>query len=463
MAGRVPIVAIVGRTNVGKSALFNAIAGKRLAIVEDMPGVTRDRNTAMVTRWEFPFTLIDTGGLVGEEHDELHVSVREQAELAIAEADLLLVVFDAKDGLHPLDGEVVQVVRKANKPTLWVANKCEVQEHVIRSSELYGLGIDEIEQVSAAHRVGIKDLIHKVKTTLEEHQLLGADTPALETVPVKIALIGKPNTGKSTLINRIIGEKRVVAADLAGTTRDNIQIPFNFRGQELILIDTAGLRRKARIADFSVERFSNLRALKALADCDVAALLLDATLGLPSDQDAKLAEHIHERGRGFVIVVNKWDAIEKDHRSAKEYKDAVKSVFRFAPYAPVVFASALTGRGCPKIIEKALEVYKTACKRIPTSELNKTLKQAFQRKPPPVHRGEPIKLYFATQIDSAPPTFVLFLNQPKDLPDSYLRYVKKSLRDAYPFEGSDLKLILRKRTSKADRLISKSEGKRQHS
>lgn len=460
MSGKFPIVAIVGRTNVGKSALFNTIVGKRLAIVEDMPGVTRDRNTAMVSRWDFPFTLIDTGGLVGEEHDELHVSVREQAELAIAEADLLLVVFDAKDGLHPLDAEVVQTVRKSNKPAIFVANKCEVQEHVVRSNELYGLGLEEIEQVSAAHRVGIKNLVQKIKDTLEKNDLLGEKSAPIEALPIKIALIGKPNTGKSTLINKIIGEKRVVAADLAGTTRDNIQIPFNFRGQELVLIDTAGLRRKARIADFSVERFSNLRALKALADCDVAALLLDATQGLPSDQDAKLAEHIHERGRGFVIVVNKWDAIEKDHHSAKEFKDAVKTVFRFAPYAPVVFASALTGRGCPKIVEKALEVYKTSCSRIPTSELNKTLKQAFQRKPPPVHRGEPIKLYFATQIDSAPPTFVLFLNQPKEIPDSYIRYVKKSLRDVYPFEGSDLKLILRKRTSKADRVVSQSESRR---
>lgn len=451
MSRKIPLVAIVGRTNVGKSTLFNALAGRRLSIVEDSPGVTRDRHYALVTRYEFPFTLIDTGGMAGEQEQLLEASVKTQTEIAIDESDAIIAVFDGLSGPHPLDEEVVQQLRQVGKKVIYCINKCEkpLTEHL--AADFYSLGIEDLVSVSAAHLTGIEQLVAALKEALGASASEAAPTSGESDEVIKVAVIGRPNVGKSSLINRILGEERLIASEIPGTTRDAINITLTREGQQYEIVDTAGLRKKARVDDLTVERFSNLRSLRALAECDVAVLVLDATQGVPSEQDAKIAGLIHERGRGFVIVVNKWDAVEKDHRTVKEFTDAVYSVFKFARYAPVLFVSALSGRRCPSVLETAKQVYTTARVRIPTSELNRILTVALQRKPPPVYRGEPIRLFFCTQTEVAPPTFVLFMNHPTRINFSYQRYIRNAIRKEYPYEGSDVRLVLRKRTSKAER------------
>lgn len=447
MGGNIPVVAIVGRTNVGKSTLFNAIAGRRVSIVDDSHGVTRDRNYSLVTRHGSPFTLIDTGGLIGEEESELQQAVRVQAEVAIREADLILAVLDGVYGPHPNDSDVVELLRLCGKPVLWVVNKCEKPSNELQSGEFYSLGLENLVCVSAAHKVGLDNLIAAIREKLDLDPE-GAPPERDGNRPIRVALLGKPNVGKSTLVNRILGEERVVTSDIAGTTRDNIDIRITRDGEDFLLVDTAGLRKKANVEAVSVERYSNLRALKALASSDVAILMIDGTEG-PSEQDTKIAGLIHERGRGLVIVVNKWDAVEKDHRTVKAYERMVYERLKFVRYAPIIFASALTGRRCPSILQTVKKVRDQSLIRIQTSELNKIMEHAFKAKPPPVYRGEPIKLFFATQVEVAPPTFVLFVNHPDRLNYSYERYIRNSLRKHYPFEGSDIKLSFRKRTEKS--------------
>jgi len=455
MAKKIPTVAIIGRTNVGKSTLFNALAGRALSIVEDSPGVTRDRHYTLVTRYGFSFTLIDTGGLAGEQETKLQESVRTQTIIAIEESDLIVAIFDGMSGLHPMDEEVVRTLRNAEKPVLWVVNKCESPHTEIEATELYALGVDSLIFVSAAHRKGIKELAEAIRIALGIPKPVEADEKEQDTrapdEPLKVALIGKPNVGKSSLINKILGEERVVASEIPGTTRDSIDITLKREGSEFVIVDTAGLRKKARVDDATVERYSNLRTLRSLVECDVAVLVLDATLGAPTEQDAKIAGLVHERGRPFVIVVNKWDAVEKDHLTVKSYEDAVYEAFKFARYAPIVFASAVTGQRCPNILRKAKEVFDTSRLRIQTADLNRILSNAFYRKPPPAYRSEPIKLFFATQVGVSPPKIVLFLNHPRKIAFSYERYLKNTLRKEYPFEGSDIKFQIRKRTEKADR------------
>lgn len=450
MAKKLPLIAIVGRTNVGKSTLFNQITGRKLSVIEDTHGVTRDRHYAMVKRHGMPFTLVDTGGLLGEENQELADAVREQSEIAICDADAIIAIFDGVAGPHPHDYEVVNLLRKAGKPVMWVVNKTEKQETELRVAEFYALGIDNIVSISAAHNKGLDTLI-KAIYSFPVWEGISEDLEIEEEPSIKVAILGKPNVGKSTLTNKLLGEERVVTSPIAGTTRDRIDVELRREGQLFVFSDTAGLRKKARVKDATIERYSNLRSLKELAECDVAVLLLDATSGPPTEQDAKIAGLIHERGRAFVIAINKWDAVEKDHKTAKAYKDQVAEVFKFARYAPIIFISALTGKRCPSIFGQVVKVYQEAQKRVSTSDLNKLLTFAFQKNPPPVYRGEPIKLYFATQISVAPPTFVLFLNHPKRVNFSYQRYIRNSIRKEYPFEGNDIKLLLRKRTSKEDR------------
>ncbi len=461
MAKRIPLVAIVGRTNVGKSTLFNAIARRKISIVEDLPGVTRDRVYTYVNHFGAPFSLIDTGGLAGEQEKSLATSVRLQTSIAIQESDLVICVFDGVQGVHPYDEEVVKLLRASEKPILWVVNKCESPTVAQLSGDFYKLGIDEPFPVSAAHHQGVKELVAKIKQSLN----LKDPTPEeseqpREKLPIRVAIIGKPNVGKSTLVNKIVGEERVIASPLAGTTRDAVDIRIRRDGRDFTVVDTAGLRKKHRVEDLTVERFGNLRALKALVGSDVAVLILDATQGMPTEQDAKIGGLVHERGRGLVIVVNKWDAIEKDHRSVKQYKDAVQHVFKFAPYAPILFVSALTGRRCPSVLQKVAEVFDKAQTRIKTSDLNRVLNYACARRPPPVYHGEPVKLFFATQVEVAPPTCVLFVNHPKRLGFAYERYLKNILRDQFKLEGSDIKLIFRKRLSKDQRAIDEREGTR---
>ena len=447
MTRKIPVVAIVGRTNVGKSTLFNQITGRRRSIVDDAEGVTRDRNYTLVKKFLFPFTLVDTGGLIGEEDQTLAKSIRAQAEIAISEADLILAVLDGLHGPHPHDEEVVSLLRQSRKKTLWLANKCEKESAAARAGEFYGLGIDNILAISAAHNQGIGRLLQAISKELELDEV--RPTPS-ETEPpsaLRVAIVGKPNVGKSTFINKLLGQERLVTSDLAGTTRDAIDIELVRDSQHFVIVDTEKKNKKARVEEASLERYSNLHALRALAGSDVAVLMLDATLGPPSDQDTRVARLIHDRGRGFVIAVNKWDALEKDHTSAKQFKDALMHVFRFAQYAPVLFISAQSGKRCPHVLTKVKEVYDSANQRIQTSDLNKLLGRAFETKPPPVHRASAVKLFFATQIHVAPPTFLLFLNYPKSINLSYERYLKNCIRKEYPFEGTELKLLYRKRSS----------------
>jgi GTP-binding protein len=505
---RVPIVAIVGRSNVGKSSLFNAIARKGTAVVDDFAGVTRDRNYCLVRKHGFPFTVVDTGGLLGEEHDDLHSAVRDQAEMAISEADLVICMFDGMHGVHPQDREVVQILRKSNKPTIWVVNKCESPSVETTSAEFYALGIKELFTISAAHGVRVKELIAKIREELLAQGLVqdiseelkpaprkeqqdaqfaeevaveveegdeplaeenDPDTSAEESVnsesdevlaeevftpktfdtPIRIAIVGKPNTGKSTMINKIIGEDRLVVSNIAGTTRDSIEIPFKREGQEYTLIDTAGLRKKGRVEDGGIERFSNLRTLRALASCDVAVLLIDASEGV-NEQDAKIAGLIHERGRGLIIAVNKWDLIEKDHRTVKDYERAVRASLKFCAYAPILFISGLTGRRCPNVLDTAKEVYGSARSRIPTSQVSKVLIRAFENKPAPSYRGSCVKIMFALQTSVAPPEFILFMDHPKGVNFSYERYLKNTLRKSFGFIGVDIRLHFKKRRDKGD-------------
>lgn len=488
-----PTVCIVGRTNVGKSTLFNAIVGRRMAVVKDQAGVTRDRYYELVTRHDFPFTLIDTGALVGEEDLVLHEAVRQQTALAMQQSDLIIVVFDGLHGLHPLDSEVVDLVRQMEKPTIYVANKCEKPSAAMTATELYGLGLDEIIPLSAAHRRGLRDLLGKMEELvgssglrseladgkdaayqenedeggatpvrfedeeseeLDENAIpdMNADEPALPGLDedpdraVNIAIIGKPNVGKSTFVNRLLGEDRLITSPIAGTTRDSITCELTRNGQKFQIVDTAGLRKKAGVKDNTVERFSNIRTLRSLAQSDVAVFLLDASEGIPTEQDARIVGLAHEKGKSLVIVVNKWDLIEKDPRIAEEYRHAIRMTFKFAAYAPVIFVSALTGLRCLSVFDEVKMVYAAARVRLTTGQVNKLFTDAFNSKPPPVYRGIPIKLLYATQVAANPPTFAVFVNHPERLRFNYERYLKNTVRRHYPFPGSDVRILFRRRS-----------------
>lgn len=446
-ARRVPTIAIVGRTNVGKSTLFNSFLGRRVSIVEDIPGVTRDRHYAFVDRFSFPFTLIDTGGLIGEEGSGLEDQVQTQAKLAIEESDLVLAIFDGIAGVHPNDADIVRLLRKSNKDVIYVINKCEKPSVELMANEFYRLGINEASFVSAAHNVGIHELVAEIqeKLKIEDHEPFIARE---KTDRIKLAVIGKPNVGKSSIVNKILGEDRLVTSSIAGTTTDTIDIELTREGQTYQILDTAGLRKKSNVEDASIERYANLHALTSLASCDVAVLVMDASEGLPSEQDAKIAGLAHERGRGLVLVMNKWDLVEKDNKTVKAYTDGIYNVLKFARYAPIVYVSAKTGKRCPSILQEVKQVYENWTHRIKTAQLNKILHVAFERKPPPVYRGAPIKLFFATQVSAAPPEIVVFVNHPDKVNFSYQRYIKNTLRESFPFSGTDLKVVFKKKTDR---------------
>ncbi len=475
-----PTVCIVGRTNVGKSTLFNALVGRRkVAVVKDQPGVTRDRYYEVVTRFDFPFTLIDTGALVGEEDIALHESVRAQSELAIKQSDLCIVVFDGLHGLHPLDSEVVDLIRQIGKPAIYVANKCEKPSSALTATELYGLGLNEIIPLSAAHRRGIRDLLSRMAEVLAPVELSLAnshqDADGFDPIPedgddaieeqaddfqesdqqpveseglerINLAIIGKPNVGKSTFVNTLLGEERMITSPIAGTTRDSIRNDLARNGRSFEIVDTAGLRKKAGVKDNSVERFSNIRTLRSLAQSDVAVFLLDASEGVPTEQDARIVGLAHEKGKSLVIVVNKWDLIEKNPRIAEAYRIAIRSVFKFAAYAPVVFVSARTGQRCLSVLDTVVEVFEASKKRLSTAEVNRIFTDAFNSKPPPVYRGVPIKLLYATQVTTKPPTFTIFVNHPERLRFNYERYLKNTVRKLHPFPGNDVRILFRRRS-----------------
>jgi len=451
---KIPLVAIVGRANVGKSTLFNTICAKNIALVRDEPGVTRDRTYQHVERLRTPFRLVDTGGLVGEEDSPFEQEVRLQAKLAIEEADLIICLFDALVGLHPYDRDVVNILRESSKPIIWAVNKAEKKDSQENSSEFYSLGIDHFTTISAAHRVGTRDLFQLIETELETIVQNQEDLPEVEVENevLKLAIVGKPNVGKSTLVNRLAGEQRVITSPISGTTHDAVDVLIKREGREYLVVDTPGLRRKARVEKTSLEKESQSKALRALARCDVAVFLVDAENQELSDQDKKIVSLVHRRGIPLVIAVNKWDLVEKDHRTAKRVKEFIQEQLHFCKYAPVLFISAQTGKGAPRILDYAAKVFEQSKFRIPTSELNRILQRAFEVKSPPMHRGHAVKLYFATQVGITPPTVVVFVNYPKNIPETYERYLKNSLRKEYPFEGSNIKIVVRKRTAREDRV-----------
>ncbi len=431
-----PVVAIVGRPNVGKSTLFNRIFGHRRAIVEDYPGVTRDRNYAEVTRFDKPFTLIDTGGFEPESQERLLQQMREQSQLAIEEADVIIFLMDGKEGLTPSDQEVATRLRQVDKPVLFVVNKVDGDKQEEAAFEFYALGVEALLTISAEHGRGIHELMEAVLERLPA----GKKSEDSQEV-TRIAVIGRPNVGKSSLVNRLLGFERVVANPLAGTTRDSIDTPFTYNRKPYLLIDTAGIRRKGKVSQ-KLEKFSVVHALKAIDRADLVLVVIDAVEGV-TEQDLNVAGYAHEKGRAVLLVVNKWDAVAKDNQTMGRYVEQVRMGFKFMPYAPVLFVSALSGQRVATImgeVEKVAEEYQ---RKIPTGELNRALETAMTSHPPPLFRGRPMKLYYMTQVAAKPPSFVIFVSKAEGIHFSYERYLHNKLRDAFGFKGTPIRLFFR--------------------
>ena len=435
-----PIVAIVGRPNVGKSTLFNRLVGERLAITHEVPGTTRDRLYAEAEWGGVSFILVDTAGLelrTPNSDGDLMAQVRAQAQVAIAEADVILFLVDVKDGLTAGDEEVAQVLRRTAKPVLLAVNKAESQARREEAVEFYALGLGELYPISALHGTGTGDLLDQVVSAfpVEEEEE--------EPEAIKIAIVGRPNVGKSSLLNKILGQERSIVHDVPGTTRDAIDTQLEWEGEPLVLIDTAGIRRKGRIQR-GVEKYSALRALRAIDRADVVLLLLDAVEGATA-QDAHIAGYILEEAKSVVVVVNKWDLVEKDTYTMQIYTQHLFTVLRFLDYVPMLFISALTGQRVDQVLPTALRVQDARLIRVPTAELNRILQDAVARHSPPSKAGKRLKFYYATQVAVDPPTFVFFVNDPRLVHFSYERYLENQLREHYGFLGTPLRLSFRKR------------------
>lgn len=436
------IVAIVGRPNVGKSTLFNMLAGERLAIVKDTPGVTRDRIYADVEWLNHSFTIVDTGGIEPKSEDIIMRSMREQAEIAIETADVIIFVTDVRDGVTASDMLVADLLRRSKKPIVLAVNKADSFEKFENYVyEFYNLGIGDPMPISAANRLGIGDMLEKVVAEFPEDT--AEEEP--EDIP-RIAVIGKPNTGKSSLINKLLGTDRLIVSNIAGTTRDAIDTKIKRNGREYIFIDTAGLRRKSKIKD-EIERFSIIRTVAAVERCDIAVLLIDAEEGV-TDQDTKIAGIAHERGKGMIIVVNKWDLIAKDTNTMNKMKKEIRNKLAYMPYAEMLFVSALTGQRLPKLFDTIDMVEQFSCMRVQTGVLNEILTDAVAENEPPNDKGKRLKLFYMTQVSVKPPTFVLFVNSKELAHFSYIRYIENKLREAFLFTGTPIKIIIRERKEK---------------
>ncbi len=434
-----PIVAIVGRPNVGKSTLFNKIVGTRIAIVEDTPGVTRDRIYADAEWLNHSFTLIDTGGIEIKSEDEIMQQMKRQAELAIETADVVLMLVDGKEGLVGPDAEVVDLLRRAKKPTVLVVNKVDNAGVEDNKFDFYQLAIGEPITISAQQGLGIGDMLDELVAHFDSRSI-----EAEEDKSIKIALVGKPNVGKSSLLNGMLNQERSIVSNVAGTTRDAIDSPFTQNGKDYVLIDTAGIRRKRSISHNSIERYGVVRALTAIRRCDVALVLIDATEGV-TEQDTKIAGYVHEEGKASIIVVNKWDLIEKDTHTLHKYEKEVKNDLIFMPYAKTMFVSAKTRLRLHKVVDTVDSAYEQYTRRISTGLLNDILREALLLNEPPIDNGRRLKVYYATQVSIKPPTFVIFVNQPELMHFSYQRYLENYLRKSFGFEGTPIKFILRQR------------------
>lgn len=434
-----PVVAIVGRANVGKSTLFNRLTHTKRAIVDDFAGVTRDRLYEDVTWNGKTFTLIDTGGIELKSTDEILQNVRFQAEVAIEEADLILYVVDVTTGITADDTEVSQLLRRSGKDIILVVNKLEQFDDLTDVYEFYSLGMDEVIPISASHGTNTGDLLDAVHEHLERLP----ETIEEDDDRVHIAVVGRPNVGKSSLTNAIIGQDRSIVSNVAGTTRDAIDSSFVVDGEEFVIVDTAGMRKRNKI-DFATERYSVMRALRAVDRCDVALFVINAEEGL-IEQDKKIAGYVHEQGKGLIIVVNKWDLIEKDDKTMNEYTEKIKSQLLFMSYAPIIFVSALTRQRVGKIIDIVKAVAETRSTRLPTSLVNEIVRDATLKNPPPADKGKRLKIYYASQVDVAPPTFALFVNDPELMHFSYLRYLENNIRKHFGFEGTTIRLVMKKK------------------
>ena len=434
-----PIVAIVGRPNVGKSTLFNRILGQRKAIVEDFPGVTRDRNYAEVTRFDTPFTLIDTGGFEPASDDRLLVQMREQSQLAIEEADLILFLVDGKAGLTASDREVAQMLRRVEKPVLYVVNKVDGDKQEATVGEFYALGVEELLTVSAEHGRGMGELIEAIIGLLPPPPPGEKD----QGDEIRLAIIGRPNVGKSSLVNRLLGKERMVANPTAGTTRDSVDSPLLFNRKRYLLIDTAGIRRKGKVSQ-TLEKFSVVQALKAMDRAHVVLVVIDAAEGV-TDQDLTVAGYAYEKGRAVVLVVNKWDLMAKDNSTFGKFVEEMRRTFKFLTFAPILFVSAETGQRVSKIMAEVEKVGQEFNRKIPTPQLNQVLAEAVKKHSPPVYQGQRVKFFYATQTAVRPPTFVIFVNKSEGVHFSYERYLTNAFREAFGFSGSPIRLQFRDR------------------
>ena len=433
-----PIVAIVGRPNVGKSTLFNIFANSRISIVEDTPGVTRDRLYADTEWLDNEFMMVDTGGIEIMNNDKIAVSIRQQAQIAIAEADVILFVCDARAGITHEDAEVARLLRQSKKPIVLAVNKADSPKQEMEIFEFYNLGIGEPIPVSAANHLGLGDLLDAVVEKFPETSAYGEDGDEDE---IKVALIGRPNVGKSSIFNTLVGEERSIVSDVAGTTRDAIDTPVVRDGQKFLFIDTAGMRRKARI-DEPIEKYSIIRSLRAVDRSDVVLMVIDAIDGV-TEQDKKIVGYAHEAGKGIVLVVNKWDLYDKDNTSTLRYTENLRRELVFMQYAPVVFVSAMTKQRIHRLPEVIHYVAEQNAMRISTSVLNQVVEDAIAINPPPTEKGQRLKILYATQVKIKPPTFVIFVNEPEIMHFSYQRYLENKLREAFGFEGTPLQMIIR--------------------
>ncbi len=437
-----PIVAVVGRPNVGKSTLFNKIAGDRISIVEDSPGVTRDRIYADCEWLDKPFTLIDTGGLEPDNDDIILKQMFNQAQIAIDTADVIIFVVDVKTGIIDADFQVANILRKSKKPVIVAVNKVDnMRVENLDVYEFYQLGLGSIVSISAGQGLNIGDLLDEV---VEHFDKIEEDDE--DDTRIKVAIVGKPNVGKSSIINRILGEDRLIVSDIAGTTRDAIDTEVTVGEQEYVLIDTAGMRRKSRIKE-NIEKYSIVRSIGAIERADVVVIMIDATEGV-TEQDTKIAGMAHERGKASIIVVNKWDKLEKDTHTMKKFQEDVKKELAYMPYAPMLFVSALTGQRVSKLFDLINYVSENTTMRVQTGILNDVLIEAMQHQQPPRDKGKPLRIYYMTQVSVKPPTFVLFVNDTQLLHFSYKRYIENKLREAFGFDGTPVHLIARNRKDK---------------
>ena len=434
-----PIVAIVGRPNVGKSTLFNALAGKKISIVKDTPGVTRDRIHADVDWLDHKFTMIDTGGIEPDSNDIILSQMREQAQIAIDTADVIIFMTDVKQGLVDSDAKVADMLRRSHKPVILVVNKVDNFNKMMADVyESYNLGIGDPVPISASQRSGLGDMIDKVVNYFADLNL-----EQEEDDRPRIAIVGKPNVGKSSIINKITGESRVIVSNIAGTTRDAIDTDVKWNGKDYVFIDTAGLRRKSKVKE-EIEKYSIIRTVTAVERADVVIIVIDAVEGV-TEQDAKIAGIAHENGKGIIIAVNKWDAIEKNDKTVYEYTNKVRDILSFMPYAEIMFISAKTGQRLPKLFDMIDFVIANHAMRIETGVVNEIMAEAVALQQPPSDKGKRLKLYYITQVSVKPPTFVIFVNDKQLMHFSYTRYIENKIREAFGFKGTPLRFIIRER------------------